>query len=109
MKTILAPIDFSGVTDAVVTAAATLARALDGKVVLFTVIQPPAMPMEYAPLMADIAEITSAGEKNADRDLAKIEARLQTGFIPAESLHQVGSPVPLILAQAEEMSADNIV
>ena len=40
MKTILAPIDFSGVSDAVVNEAATLARALNGRVVLLTVIQP---------------------------------------------------------------------
>jgi hypothetical protein len=62
VKTILAPIDFSGVTDAVVAAAAELARAFNGTVVLFTVVQPPTMVTEYAPLLADAADVVAAGE-----------------------------------------------
>jgi nucleotide-binding universal stress UspA family protein len=65
MKTILAPIDFSSVTDAVVAQAISLGRAVSARVVLLTVIQPPAVVAEYAPLLQDIAEITIAGEKAA--------------------------------------------
>src|SRR5687768_7243930 len=39
MKTILTPVDFSGVTSAVVSEAAALARALHARVVLFAVVQ----------------------------------------------------------------------
>ncbi len=49
MKTILTPIDFSGITDAVVAAAATLARTQEGRVVLLHVSQPPIITSEYAP------------------------------------------------------------
>ena len=41
MKTILAPVDFSAASEAVLTQAIALARALGGRVVLLTVIQPP--------------------------------------------------------------------
>jgi nucleotide-binding universal stress UspA family protein len=108
MKTILAPIDFSGITDAVVAEASSLARALDARVVLFTVIQPPVVMNEYAALV-DIAEINAAGEKNAARQLAKIEARLQGDFVRTESSYAVGAPISLIAGQAEKSEADYIV
>jgi nucleotide-binding universal stress UspA family protein len=109
VKTILAPIDFSAVTDAVVKTAAELARAWQGKVVLMTVIQPPAVVAEYAPLMADIAEIVAAGEKNAARQLAHLKEKLNTEFVSTETLQLVGSPTPLIVEQAEKYDADYIV
>ena len=43
--------------------------------VLLTVIQPPAIMAEYAPLINDLTELTAAGEKNAERQLARIEAQ----------------------------------
>ena len=49
MKTILAPVDFSSATQAVVTEATALARSLDGKVILLSVIQPPAPVAESVP------------------------------------------------------------
>jgi nucleotide-binding universal stress UspA family protein len=109
MKTILAPVDFSAVSDAVVVEAAALARAHQGRVVLLNVVQPPAPVAEYAPLVADIAEITAAGEKNAARHLEKIEAKLAAAFVTAESVQLVGVPVPLIVEQAEKLAADYIV
>ena len=62
MKTILAPVDFSNATPAVVAQAAALAKALSGRVVLMTVIQPPVIIAEYGALLENIAEITEAGE-----------------------------------------------
>lgn len=109
MKTILAPIDFSGVTDAVVAAAAELARAFDGTVVLFTVVQPPVMVTEYAPLLADAAEVVAQGEKNADRELGRIESRLKADFVKAESIHVVGAPIQAIIEQAGISRPDYIV
>jgi nucleotide-binding universal stress UspA family protein len=47
MKTILAPIDFSSATETVVEEAANLARAMEGKVVLLTVLQPPAITNDH--------------------------------------------------------------
>lgn len=109
MKTILAPIDFSAVSDVVVTEAAALARAHQGRVVLLSVVQPPAAMADYAPLLADIAEITAAGERNAARQLEKIEAKLAADCITTESVQLVGAPIPLIVEQAEKLDADYIV
>ena len=109
MKTILAPVDFSAVSDLVVAEAATLARAFQGRVVLLNVIQPPAVVAEYAPLMQNIAEITVAGEKAAARKLGAAQQKLQSDFIEAETAQLVGSPVQHILAEAERVGADYIV
>jgi nucleotide-binding universal stress UspA family protein len=108
MKTILAPVDFSGITDAVVAEATTLARALEARVVLFTAIQPPVVMNEYAALI-DVSEINAAGEKNATRQLAKLEARLQAASIPTEGSYETGGPISLIVSQAEKCGADYIV
>ena len=109
MKTILAPVDFSAVSDLVVAEAANLARAFQGRVVLLSVIQPPAIVAEYAPLMQNIAEITVAGEKAAARKLGAAQQKLQADFIEAETAQLVGSPVQHILAEAERVGADYIV
>ncbi len=109
MKTILAPIDFSSASDAVVKEASVLARAVNGRVVLLTVVQPPVVMAEYAALMGSIAEITTAGEKSATRLLGKIEAKLKAESVPAESVQVVGPPVMHIVEQAAACDADYIV
>ncbi len=109
MKTILAPIDFSAVSEAVVAEAASLARAHQGRVVLLSVIQPPVLLAEYAPLIEDLAEMTAAGEKNAALQLEKIETKLAADFVTAESVQVVGPPVAHIVEQAEKCDADYIV
>ena len=109
MKTILAPIDFSGATDAVVEEAAALARAYSGRVVLLTIIQPPVIAHEYAAVMENLAEITAAGEKQAARKLAEIEQKLQVDLIASESVQLLGAPIALIVEQAKKFDADYIV
>jgi nucleotide-binding universal stress UspA family protein len=109
MKTILAPVDFSGVTDAVVSEAAALARALHARVVLFAAVQPPVVLAEYAPIIENIAEINAAGEKHAMRQLARLEEKLQAELVSCESSHALGSPISLIVDHAEKCAADYIV
>lgn len=109
MKTILAPIDFSAASDAVVREAAALARALQGRVVLLNVVQPPVARVGYAPELGNIDEITMAGEKNAARQLEKIEAQVAADFVTAESVQLVGAPIPIITEQAQKHAADYIV
>ena len=92
MKTILAPVDFSAASEAVLTQAIELARALAGRVVLLTVIQPPVITSEYAGLMENLSEVIAAGERNAARRLGELEARVRQ-----------------ILEQAERLGADFIV
>ena len=109
MKTILTPIDFSAVSEAVVAEAAALARAHNGRVVLLTTIQPPVVPTEYAAFIKDVTEITAAGEKNAARQLAKLEEKLHADLVSADSIQLTGAPIPHILEQAEKLEADYIV
>lgn len=108
MKTILAPIDFSKVSAAVVKEAVALAQSLKGRVVLLTVVQPPVVVTEYAGMM-DVAELTATGEKNARRQLAEVEEQLKSDAIDVTSIQVTGTPVPLIIEQAEECDADYIV
>jgi nucleotide-binding universal stress UspA family protein len=108
MKTILVPVDFSRVSEAVVNEAATLAQALDARVLLLTVVQPPAVLGDYAGAV-DIAEITAAGEKNAARQLDHLADKLKNRFITMESLQLTGPPVMHIIEQAEKNGADYIV
>lgn len=109
MKTILAPVDFSSATEAVVAEASALARAVNGKVVLLTVIQPPAAVADYAPLLQDIAEITAAGERAAAAKLAKLQEKLQAESVSSEHVQVVGAPVHHIISEAERVDADYIV
>jgi nucleotide-binding universal stress UspA family protein len=109
VKTVLAPIDFSSVTDAVIVEAAALARSLSGRVVLLTAIQPPVMTSEYAPFVENLPEITAAGEKSAAMKLGKIEERLAAEAIPVETVQVNGLPVAHIVDQAQKRGADYIV
>jgi len=109
MKTILAPIDFSEVSGAVVSEAAALARESKGRVVLLTVIQPPVISSDYAPLMENLSEIMVCGERAAAANLAKVQARLEKDSIPVETIQLTGAPVAQIVEQAKKISADYIV
>ena len=109
MKTILAPVDFSSATESVVAEAARLAAAVGGQVVLLSVIQPPVITSEYAPLMENMAEITAAGEKAAAKHLARLQAVLQQQNVPSETAQLNGAPVQHIIDQAKKFSVDYIV
>jgi len=109
VKTILAPVDFSSATEAVVAQAGGLARALSAQVVLLAIIQPPAITSDYAPLMENMAEITAAGEKAAAKHLTRLQEGLQRSSIPAETVQLNGAPIAHIVEQAAKFSADYIV
>ena len=109
MKTILAPIDFSAVSDAVVEEASALARAIDGRVVLLAVTQPPVIAVEYSALIDNIGEIKTAGEKYTSTQLAKYEAEFAASGITTEAVQLYGAPVSHIVEQAKAFSADYIV
>ncbi len=87
----------------------TLGRALNGRVVLLAVVQPPVVTYEYAAVMENLAEITAAGERNAERRLLEIEAKFKAEGVPVESVQLVGGPIPLIIEQAKKVSADYVV
>jgi nucleotide-binding universal stress UspA family protein len=109
MKTILAPVDFSGVTEAVIAQASALATTFGGRVLLLHVMQPPVITSEYAPFLENIGEIVAVGEKAAAKQLIRLQEQLQTAGIPADTLQYTGAPVTFILQQAEKNEADYIV
>jgi nucleotide-binding universal stress UspA family protein len=109
VKTILTPVDFSGITDSVVEEAIVFAKALEARVVLLNVLQPPVITSEYGPFMENIAEIVLVGEKAAARQLNALQEKLVKLGIETETLQFTGTPVPNILKQAEKVDADYIV
>lgn len=109
MKTILAAVDSSSMSDPVIAAAVALAGDAKGRVVLLTVVQPPVITSEYTPMVENIAEITAAGEKAAARQLLAHQQRLQSEGIATETVQRTGAPVARILEQAEAHAADYIV
>lgn len=109
MKTILAPVDFSGATDAVMTEAAALAHAVEAQVVLMTVIQPPVITSEYAALMENMAEVVAAGEKTAGERLAKLQAKLEAEKLAVDTVQVNGAPIRAIIDHARKCDADYIV
>lgn len=109
MKTILAPVDFSSSTAPVVAEATTLARSLSARVVLLTVIQPPLISGEYAPLLENMAEVIAASEKAAANHLARLQAELKAQEISSETVQLKGGPVAHIVEQAKTFQADYIV
>jgi len=109
MKTILAAVDTSKVSELVVAEAANLARAAKGRVILVTVVQPPVITSEYAPVMENFAEIVAAGEQAAARHLAKLQKRLELDGVSSQTVQLSGAPVANILAKAKEYKTDYIV
>jgi nucleotide-binding universal stress UspA family protein len=109
MKTILAPVDFSAATDAVVAYAVTLARVFQGRVVLLNVVQAPVMVGDYAPVLENVAKVIAYSEKAAAKRLAKLKARLEAETIPVETLVISDAPITAIADAAKKQSADYIV
>jgi nucleotide-binding universal stress UspA family protein len=109
MKTILAPIDFSSVSDAVIDAAKLLASATHARIVILSVVQPPIITSDYGPMLANIGEIIAVGEKTAARRLKRLADHLRTPTQPIDTVHLTGFPAALILEHAKKIDADYIV
>jgi nucleotide-binding universal stress UspA family protein len=109
MKTILTPIDSSDISSDVVAAAGELAKAIDARIVLLNVVQPPVFTAEYTAVLDNIAEIVAIGEKAAEKLLSKTKDRLIEQGLKVETLQATGAPVVHIVEQAEKQNADYIV
>lgn len=109
MKTILAPLDFSPASDAVIAEAAALTRALNGRLVLLAVVQPPVFIGDYAPLIGSVNDLTAEAARNTARRLASAQATLKTGGLAADTIQRVGSAISEIVAEARKLKADFIV
>ena len=107
--TILAPIDFSAVTDRVFETAAALADSLRGRVVLLHVVPPsPASGSGTKPPVAT-EEAVTAGEQSAARQLARYEKRLQLDKLDVTKMLVRGAPVPQILEWCGKLGASFVV
>ena len=109
MKTILAPVDFSDVSEAVISTAQLLAEAVHGRIVIISIVQPPVLTSDFAPMTEDIGEILALREKTAERQLSRLATQLRTPTLPVETVQLTGLPAPLILEQAQKDDADYIV
>lgn len=109
MKTILAPVDFSAVTDPVLETATSLAEAYEGRLVLLNIVQPPMITSEYGAGLENVQEVMLVSERAAAKNLAALQDRLTTRGIPLQVVQLTGAPIPLILDQARQSAADFIV
>jgi nucleotide-binding universal stress UspA family protein len=109
MKTILAPIDFSAVSNSVIDAARMLARAVNGRIVILSVVQPPVITGDFSPMLENIGAIIDHQEKTVSRHLSRLAQRLATPTLSIETVRDTGLPAPLILEQAKKCDADYIV
>jgi len=109
MKTILAPVDFSPASDAVVTHAAALARVHQARLVFLSVVQPPIITSDYGPLVENISEIVAAAERSATERLEKLRARVAADVTSVETELAGGPPVQAIIDTAARFHADFIV
>ena len=108
-KIILAPIDFSNVTDRVLREASTLARTLPGRVTLVHVTEPTSGVVDYAAIVVAVAQVNEAAVKFAVQRLEEIERRLKNDGIDVESVHLTGTPVSEVIDLARRLPADYII
>jgi nucleotide-binding universal stress UspA family protein len=109
MRTILAPVDFSGITSAVVERAVELGRAVGGRVVVLHVAAPPIIPGDNTAMVVDLSRMSAKEAAGAASHLARIKSQLREKGIEAETVATGGMPAAQILDQAEKLGADYIV
>jgi nucleotide-binding universal stress UspA family protein len=109
MKTILAPVDFSAITPAVVENAALLARAVGGRIVVLHVVAPAIIPGDSSSMVVDLSQMQVRAETNAAAQLSALKAGLREGGLEAEVVEVGGIPTVRILEQARALGADYIV
>ena len=109
MKSIIAAIDFSPMSELVVAQAVALARSLAGKVILITVMVEPVYLPEYAPPPKRTAKLTVAHERTLKQRLVEIQTRLRAAAVAADVVLRRGAAAQQVLALAEETDAAFIV
>jgi nucleotide-binding universal stress UspA family protein len=109
MNTVIAPIDFSRASLAVVDEAVRLARSVEGRVVVLHVVKPPAFAGELAPVSRLALHMTAEVERVAREQLLLMQRRLMKRGISVETLCTTGSPIRRIVEQAETQAARYIV
>ena len=109
MKTVLAPIDFSRVSERVIETAIALARASDARLVLLYVVAPVLPVGGPIALTLARAEFAEEEKRTTARFLTQIQRSLRDEGVTAQVLHFSGEPRECIIEQATRLSADLIV
>lgn len=109
MKTILAPVDFSAITPAVVENASSLARAVGGRVVVLHVVAPAIVPGDSSSMVVDLSRMQARAETGAAAQLSALKSGLREAGLEAEAVEVGGIPTVQILEQAGALGADYIV
>jgi universal stress protein A len=109
MKTILAPVDFSGATAGVIQVAEELARLSGGRVLLFHAVQPPLVTSDYGLPFEDVQELAAVSERASARQLEHLACQLQSRGIEVATRQEHGAAVRAIREAAAELSPAYVV
>jgi nucleotide-binding universal stress UspA family protein len=109
MKTILASIDFSPVTERVVDQAVALAQAVGASLELIHAVQPPVVVTDLAPFVGEVVQFTDEIERGSKRRLKQLQERLAARGVEVTTYCTQGYPVRVILERAREVAAEFIV
>jgi nucleotide-binding universal stress UspA family protein len=109
MKTILVPVDFSGITGKLITEAIDLAMLTDARIVLLHVVEPLVTQVDYSVVAMTIADANQAVIKSAHERLTALQAHWKTRYFRVETAETIGLPAEEIAAQAARLPADYIV
>ena len=108
-RNILVPIDFSDVTELVLSEACRLARALDAKLWLVHVatVEPTVVGCEVGVIY--VRDEVADGLRSQHRKLRQYEVALRDEGLDATAMLVQGKPTQKILEQADRLDADMIV
>lgn len=111
MKKILVPVDLSGATVRVCNAAASLANALGGRLILLHVVSPPPIVISdyYAFDAGQVVSLTREGRKNAAHRIEVLGRWFNKRCPRTKVVMHEGPTVPVILRTARVIRADYIV
>ncbi len=109
MKPILAALDLSGVSDAVVAQAARLAAALEAPLTLLTVLVSPVFLESYAPPPKSLARVLTSNAKAATARLEELRDALRARGLAVSVEIVAGHPARTIAERAAALRASHLV
>lgn len=109
MKPILAALDLSGVTDAVVAQAARLAAAFEAPLTLLTVLVSPVFLESYAPPPKSLARVLTSNEKAAAARITELRDQLRARGLTVSVEIVTGHPARTIADRAATLGASHVV
>lgn len=109
MKTVMAAVDFSAVTDRVVREAVGMARLLKAKLVLVNAVVPPSTVRDIFPAGALSAELLLEAKKASNARLLALQKKWQRRVRRLDLVRLTGDPVASIVGEAGRRGANFLV